>query len=500
MNENPGGTPNPLNPNQTAAPAGPAPRPGSAQPEVPVPPVAPPQPVRQTEPVPAPAPASPTPTQPTINTMASSRLTEVPPELVAKSSAVEPQKKSKTGLVVALVFLFLLVAGGAAAAIYFLKPFGNKDAVPAAIAKLFSDSRQKIVSMSGTITSNNADTTTLSSTTPTSWSITFDSAINTVSAEQYVNADITATFSNESSIQFNANEIHTANNDLYLKLSGVADTLENYQSANLNDATNCFGDPDMNCDDLDCLDAEGNPVAGYDCISPQQESAISSFSQFTRIFEAIDNQWVHIPSTTFSNLGLMSSGSTQCLIDAAGNLGKYGSDFDTMYKNNPFITYSTDNLAIKQKKNQLYLLNFDADQLAGFINSMSTSGFMNELISCMGGAAINREVTADDLQNMLAELPTIYVEIDDQNNFTRTYLTMNNDGMTITADLSFTYPTSIVIEEPETYVEINTVLSQLYSGFYGEDDFYDGYDYYDEIEIEPQLETETEVEEVETIQ
>ena len=111
MNENPEGTPNPLNP---------APADEAKTDTAPV------------EPAPAEAPAE-----------APAPVSEEP-----AGTVVEPVKKKKTGLIVLIVILVLAIIGGAVAAILILNPFGNgngggsgggdKDAVSKAIVKLLS--------------------------------------------------------------------------------------------------------------------------------------------------------------------------------------------------------------------------------------------------------------------------------------------------------------------------------------------------------------------------
>ena len=53
-------------------------------------------------------------------------------------------------------------------------------------------------------------------------------------------------------------------------------------------------------------------------------------------------------------------------------------------------------------------------------------------------------------------LPEIYVEIDDDNNFSRVYLSGETNGTATTADLNFSYPSEITITEPDDYVDIST--------------------------------------------
>lgn len=447
MNENPEGTPNPLNPNPEAAPVAPEPVAPVAEQAMAEPTVGE-QTASLAEPVAQ-------PTQP------------VQPD----NKPVAVGKPKKTGLIIAIVLFILAIATGVTAALIVLNPFGgNKDAVPAAMAKLMSGDAPKLVAMEGNIklTSSNEESPV------SALAIKFQTGLNGNTKDNYATAIVTATFKDSSELTFNADEIGTANGDLYLKLSNIAEALNNYEPATVQvtdcedgeETEKCIDYVEIECDeeDEDCDEED------IDVIMPEPADSILDF---IGVFEVIDDEWVRIPSSDFSNVTDLVSVDmpTQCLIDAAGNLQEYGSNFATMYSENPFINYTTDDLKIAQKKDTLYQLKFDADKLAGFINSMNNSGFMNEMLACMGGQATNEEVSASDLQGILAVLPEIYVEIDNDNNFTRVYLALTSeDGQTsVTADLSLSYPANITIQEPEVYIEMNEVLSRLFTMFYGED-------------------------------
>lgn len=423
MNENPEGTPNPLNPNPGVAPVQPTPAAPDPQPMPAEQPVV-------SEPVIAPAqPVAPEPTQ-----------MKQPVATEPAAPAPVSTRPKKTGLIVATVLFFVAIIAGITAAIVILNPFGNKvDAVPAAIAKLFSNEAPSNVSLSGKISlvSNDEDS-------PISMlAIDFKAGVKSATLENYTNATVMATFNDDSEFTFNADEIMTSDGDLYLRLSNIAEALGDYQAT----------------------------TRQAEVIMPQPGETVLDF---IGVFEVIDDEWIRIPGSQFSSLTDVADveGPTQCLIDAAGKLGEYGSDFVTLYKNNPFITYSTDNLKITQKTNQLYLLGFDAEKLTGFINGMSNLGFMNELLACMDETAVNQHVTVSQVQSIIDLLPTIYTEIDDDNNFTRVYLKVAapEGESEATADISLSYPSNISIEEPEVYIDINDVLSQLLTMFYNQDD------------------------------
>lgn len=409
MDENPTGTPNPLNPVVPAEPAEPV----ISQPAE--------QPALVGQPIPVEQPAQP---------------------------VIEPQKKSKKPILIAAIILILVAIGSAVAAVAILKPFAAHDAVPAAISKLFSVGAPKKVTMEGAITAHDRN----EGAAFTSMLINFSSKLNAETTENSVTANINATLSAEETFAFDASEIHTADGDLYLKLSGIVDALGSFRAAE----ANCAGDETglTNC--------------------ATEESPAISILNFLDVFDVIDDEWIRIPSSDFSNLDNLVSvdGMTTCLINAAGNLSEYGNNFVSLYNTNPFVEYSTANLDITKKKDPLYRLSFNADKLTAFINSIGNAGFMNELLACTGGLATNEAATVEEVSNIVAMVPAIYVEIDDNDNFTRLYMVVTSeDGLNdVSADVSFGYPeTAISVEAPTYYIDLGDLLAQILSDFYGTD-------------------------------
>ena len=447
MNENPGGTPNPLAQGPGEAPAAPTPAPA---------------PVSTPAPAPAaPAPVAPAP-EPTPAPTPEPAISEEP-----KGSMVEPAKKSgKPAMIVAIVlFVVALIAGITALAIF--DPFGlfkKKDAVPAAIAKLFSDKSPNLVTMDGTINVV-VDSTSLPF---ESLAIKLKSSTNSEKLENTSNATVTITH-DDNDLEFDVDEVKTSDGDFFVRITGLSDIVN---GPTTNTVVDCSDE-----DEEDCLTVIDNCDDELDinCVSGDysDSSTTDELSELAGVFGLIDGDWIRIPSSIFNQAttGLIDYGeTTQCLVDAAGKMGEYGEDFGNIYKNNQFITYSTDNLKIAQKTNQLYRLGFDKEKMAGFINGIGNSGFMNEMLACMGGTATNKEVTANDLTEIVSALPTIYVEIDNNDNFTRVYFNLSSEGAEITADFSLSYPSSIEITEPSEYVDLNNLLSELIPGYSVEDD------------------------------
>ena len=489
MNENPEGTPNPLNPNpgmdqQPAMPVEPA------QPAEPIAPAEPVEPVGPTPVKPAPQVVSPQPpnnrplTMDTVvseSVISESLVEPIEPtqpampeqpgmaEPVVKDSIVEPVKKpKKKGAFIFAIILSLAAIGCAVAAILMVTVFNKKqDAVPAAISKLMSGDIPQYVTTNGNvnIVMDDAYVDTVSSLT-----INFSSSVDNESKTGSANAELVANFADGTDFSFEVDEINTEDGDLYLKLTGISEALQKLAETKEDiEEINCIDDESgmTNCGDVEIITSQEVASEALDTVSVLESLGL---------FEAIDGGWIRIPSSNFSgisDLGLTDN-STKCLIDAAGNLDKYGSNFAKSYDANQFIEYSTENLKVAKKNNDIYRLSINPDKFAGFINSMSNSGFMNEMLACTGGAAIStgEEVNGDTLAPILSFLPQMYVEINDNYDFTRVYLSLQNAMLPITAtvDISISYPTAaVVVEEPEEYIDITDVLNIVLSQFYGVD-------------------------------
>ena len=301
-----------------------------------------------------------------------------------KDSIVEPVKKKKHGLLAALLILLVVGIGAAVVAVILLKPFDKKDdKVPAAMSKLLSGNAASKVSLKGSVTVVSDDEESQFSTMV----VDFDSGVNLKSTENFVNAAVTATLSDGQEFSFDAEEVHSQGNDLYMRLNGLTLVLNNYKAP----TTSTSASPTL-------LDSIG-------------------------VFEAFDNEWIRIPDNSFSNATDIYNMNTAiaCLADAAGELGEFSNNLGSKYQANQFVTYSTENLAINKKANTLYRIGFDNEKLAAFINSMPNSGFMNSLLACTGSPAVSGKVTSAMVAEITARVPSLYVEIDNNNNFTRLY-------------------------------------------------------------------------------
>lgn len=330
---------------------------------------------------------------------------------------VKPLKKSKAPIIITIIVLLLLAIGGAVAALVILKPFAAHEAVPAAISKLFSTGVPQNVKLAGAITvyDNNEDAMV------PSVQIDFSSNMNTKTDENIATVAVNATLLENQNLAFNLDEIHTASGNLYLKLDGITNL-------------------------------EGLPIA----------------------LDALNDQWVQIPDDDLGDMAEMMSESalSSCIASITGNPSEYGSSLKELYEASPFIEYSTENITIDKKKNPIYRLYFDSEKLTTFVNSVSNSTLASKLSDCFGNITTDDTALENDLIEVASNTPTIYVEIDDQDNFTRLYMAgADENGLGgATLDISFEYPTSAVaIQEPSDFITFDEFIGQLFLDFYSTD-------------------------------
>ncbi len=437
-------------------------------------------------------------------TMESISIEELQPQLtsdadtnfVAKDSVVEPAGGKKGGkkkafTIGAIVFLMIaIICGATAIAIVMLK---NDDRVTKAIDKLLNGQVSSIIQAKGVINSgtekicdpdesdakDNANGNTTVNTTVcgedslSTSKIDFDGTFDLKTSLNKVSADVQTTYSDGSQFSFSLDELHNKAGDTFIKIS----LPENIISPSLNTtetvASGSTTSPstetseDATVTETQTVTNCTNAGDATNCVSTTTSTTTNIFSLFRGVFEVINEQWILATDgfeETMQDSALFDNYST-CMLNAFGTLPEYSSDLVNRYKSNPFITYSTDKLGISKKKDTLYRLGFDSQKLAAFSNSLSNNGFINELNACANRTATNEQTNAKFVQQLLSNLPTVYVEIDDNNNFTRVYFktttTNGDDSTSIDADLSLTYPTELKITDPENYIPMSEIVQKL---------------------------------------
>lgn len=356
------------------------------------------------------------------------------PDLVAKDSIVESadgKGKKKKGLIIFLIIFFILaIICGAGAVAAIMLNNNQDDKVTKAIEKVLNGEMPAIIAAQGTIESSASVSDDSGAVTPTTSNLVldFDGTFDTTSGENKVSADIAMNYGDNTDVSVSVEEMRTDAGDSYFKFSGLSSILNTF--------------------------TENTTM-----------SALAS--SFSGLFEAADDNWILISDEfgdSMENLELFDNSST-CLINAFSTLPNYSSDIITKYKANPFITSSTENLGITKKANALYRLTFDSDKLSAFSNSLGNNGFINELNACAGTTASNSGTTSTSIEAIFSNFPVMYVEIDNDNNFTRFYFQINvdsgNASSAVVADVSLSYPKDFKISEPADYITMSQLLNDV---------------------------------------
>ena len=438
MNENPGETSNPLNPNNNPLDANPA---------------------------------ESTPLEKVVEEVQTASAAPAgdpmarPMEQAPAVAPVQPKKK-KTGLIVGIIIAAVVLIGGGIAAALILMNLNRGDAVSKAIEKLASGNVPANVKMDGTFTLVPNDEDSLISNVK----IDLDMQASTSSLMNSATATLTANFTNGGSFEFDLDEVYAANGDLYFKISGLTNALEDYttslQGSLLEDEyadTNYGEDLTVIVDCEETGDCEPVDTTGDDAIS------LESLTEILSLIEAVDGEWLRISTDDLSTIGGLTTtdSDTSCLVNLMGDAKSYNNSIAEMYGKNPFITSTTEGVTLASKSGEpVYKVVIDEEKFSTFINDFQDSTLAENLLSCMGYEGM--KVDTDDLAEEISEWPTFYVEVDKDYNFTRLYFVADStDGSTtLTTDLSFTYPENINVAEPAEYTDFSVMLQRILTSMY----------------------------------
>lgn len=407
MNENPEGTPNPLNP----APA------DEAKTDT-----APVEPAPAEAPAEAPAPAAEAPAD-----NAPAPVSEEP-----AGTVVAPAKKKKTGLIVLIVILVLAIIGGAVAAILILNPFGNgngggnggdKDAVSKAIVKLLSSTEgPKKLGTKGTV-----EVTAGSASIPfKTIDATIDAGYDVETGKSSGDVTLGVAFSSTDETTIKVSEM-LVDKKLYLKATT---------------------DKEVDTTDID----EDDETAQYSLM-------------IASVINMLGGKWISM-SLTDATSGL-PSGSTnetaQCLIEAMKDTSDTKIDLGSIYENNKFVTSSTDSLKISKKNDPLYKLGVDSEKAASFVNAVANELGSSDAAKCIDTTS-SEEVTAEQISEIVKELPTVYVEVNSDYNFTRFYTnyTASDESLGIKVDLTLNYNPTVEATAPSDSIKLEDLFRSMY--------------------------------------
>lgn len=471
MNENPGETPNPLNPNPAPTPMSePMPNKGED--------VAVQQPIINT--------------QESYSVSVSDTVVAEPPvtnnpnerPMEQAEPVVVPEKKKKTGLIVGIIVaVAVLLIGGIAAAVVLLN-MQQKNPVMAAMNKIMSGEAPTNVAIDGDINISMNDAASPISNVK----ISLDSKLITSSAINNSVAKVTATVRNAGDFTVEFDEVYAGNGDLYFKLDGATSALEDSGilyllslAGQMQDVVDCGGDgycqtteieelacsDEEDCDLLEIDDTELNVLDGGQNVL--DESTIAYFASLIDIVEIIDGEWlkVSVDELNILDSGLVNDSAISCVTDLVSGINTNSNSAAELYKKYPFINATNDNIKVASKQYPVYQIGLDSKNFANYVNSIQNPEISDELYSCLGWGE-NVQVSAEDVEEIVSEMPNIYTEVDGNDNFTRLSLASDlGDGeVTVSIDLAFTYPSNINVAEPDEYQSFSDVIQEIMSSMY----------------------------------
>lgn len=405
--------------------------------------------------------------------------------LVAKDSIVEPVggSKKKTALIASAIALIMIaiICGVAAIAIVMMNNGGDR--VTKAIEKVLNGEVSSIVSVNGKITSTNDLVDYDDSTDDTSSAliiaplnsastvINFEGTFDTASSINDISASLALEYPDGAKASVDIYERKNSSGNVFFKVAGLGSIVKAFGTGNSGSEVLVYDESGNESDSVvtTACSTDGSESLQEDCLNSQTSSSMLGglMTVYGGLLESIDDQWILISEEFADEMGDLEifDNSSTCTINAIKTLPKYTKDIINSYKANPFVTYSTENLGIAKKKNELYKLSFDNDKMSAFINSLNNNGFINELNACAGNVATNTQVTPAMLETITKDLPAVYAEIDDNNNFTRFYFKAGTASTTIEADINLSYPAEIKVSDPSDYIDMSTLLNSVMTTF-----------------------------------
>ena len=324
-------------------------------------------------------------------------------------------KKTIIGAIIALIILAVGIVG----AVIVTTVISSTDPVSAAAIKLLSGDRPRYIQFDGKIKDSSIENDSFAGSTISNLKTKVDTETNLV--------------------EVTADALATADSSDPFKITMILDKENSYMNIGSTEGYfNTFIDAYTKSSEFDLEGVE------IDLFNELIGSAVSTMSN------TLDSTWVKLSVADLSEASAITGENPlpTCWVRAISTMPRLGKDAKALYEKNPFISYTTDNLGITQKNNQLYRLSFNNEKLAGFINSLTDNTSAKELLTC-AGAELTGNITSADIIKILPPVVELYVEIDKNGNFTRVYFKyVSDDSAEIEADLEISYPDSAPITVP----------------------------------------------------
>lgn len=396
-----------------------------------------------------------------------------------------PKPKKKKGWVIGVaVAATVLIIGGIVAAIM-VPILTKKDAVAAAVAKIVNGDAPANVIIDGDI-----DIAVNSKFSPiTNLKISLNSGLVPSSMINNSVAKVTASVRSVGDFTVEFDEIYASDGDLYFKIDGATSALEDSKilyllnlTSNMHQVIDCGDDEqcqeeelnitecdnEENCETLDTSKSE-SLVLDQGGQNMLDEDTLNFVASMVDAIEIIDGEWLRISTDDLGKItsnGLEDS-EASCVVDLVSSINSNSNSATDLYTKYPFIKSTTENVGVASKQYPVYMVSIDSADFANFINSIKNSAISQKVYSCLN-LEDNVWMDKSDVESALGGMPPIYVEVDNDNNFTRLYLQSDiNDGeATVTMDLNFSYPANINVPEPLEYTDYSDFIQEFSTSIY----------------------------------
>ena len=359
--------------------------------------------------------------------------------------AAEPAKK-KTGLIVGLIIGAVVLIGAIVAVVLLLPGMNRGDPVTAAMQKIMNGGMPTNVAVGGDITLSLKQ----AGLPIKKVNVGLDAQAMTNSMINNSKMKITFTMNNGKDYSFELAELYAENGDLFFKIEGATDALDD------SGLIDYFVNPNL------VTDCATNDV---DCVGAETASSSATTDAIIDVVEEIDGVWFKISTDEIKSISggtVESNESIKCLTEAADSLRKSANTTASAYNKYPFVTSTSEKVTVPSKQSTVYQIGIDSENFTGFANELNNSSAAAKLYECMD-ADEKAEIDEEGVEQLVAHLPALFVEVDGNDNFSRLYFTtdFNEGDYELVVDLTFAYPTNINVSEPAEYQNVSEFLQQM---------------------------------------
>ena len=391
------------------------------------------------------------------------------------------KKKHRAAPIIGAIAALVVLIGGAIAVALIMRSVNNSNPVASAIAKIANGGLPENAAIDGDID--------IAIDTPdsmiTNIKISLQSGLRVRSLINSTTTTITASLRNFDDVTFKIEEIYASGDDLFIKIEGVADAITSsgilsaLKIANiLPEIIDCGEDEQCQTEGTDTAQcAEEEDCESADVVNVAKDSTTSQsildsdtatlFAAIIDELEIVDDEWIRVPLDELSKLagGVLGETSVVCTLNLISSLNTSGNTVAEYYSKYPFITSSSKDVAISSRQHPAYKLGVDTKNFADFADSIRSTALSEQMYSCLN-LENDTQLDENDMTNIVGDLPNIYVEVDDDNNFSRLYAEFTIDDGVVKADLNFTYPSSVRIPEPLEYQDYSDIIKDISTSIY----------------------------------